>query len=151
MRIGFTGTRKGMTPQQQVAFEEWFLKLNAAREDMLHEYAFHHGDCVGADKQAHTIVAKYALRTIQVHPPLDDRFRARCAAPVIHEPLTYADRNKAIVAMSEVLMAAPDHPEERPRSGTWMTVRFARMRGMPIILLMPDGTVTQDKSRLQLL
>lgn len=137
-----------MTPQQKVKFEEWFLKLNESRKDLPHEYEFHHGDCVGADADAHKIVWKYAARSIQVHPPTDDRWRARCIAAVVYQPEPYPVRNRAIVEASEVLIAVPDHPREKARGGTWMTVRIARALGKPIVFIMPDGLVCRDQERL---
>jgi hypothetical protein len=45
MKVGFTGTRKGMTPQQRVAFAELVITLRPTQA--------HHGDCVGADAEFH--------------------------------------------------------------------------------------------------
>ena len=44
---------------------------------------------------------------------------------------------------TDMLVACPKGPEE-VRSGTWSTVRFARKRGKRIVIIMPDGTVTEE-------
>lgn len=50
MRIGFTGTREGMAPAQQGAVFAVLTRLRAEGAEWLH-----HGDCVGADTEAHRI------------------------------------------------------------------------------------------------
>jgi hypothetical protein len=48
---------------------------------------------------------------------------------------TYRDRNAAIIAASDCLVAFPEHREGHPRSarsGSWMTVRMARKEGKMI-------------------
>ena len=44
--IGFTGTRQGMTAEQKSALRNL---LDGGAGD------FHHGDCIGADSEAHGI------------------------------------------------------------------------------------------------
>jgi hypothetical protein len=88
----------------------------------------HHGDCVGWDKQAHDAAKAMGIRTV-AHPPSNPSMRAYCEADDVRAPLPYLDRNKAIVAACDRLVAAPDRPEET-RSGTWSTVRHARREGV---------------------
>jgi hypothetical protein len=45
------------------------------------------------------------------------------------------DRNRAIVAAVDVLVAAPLEDREVQRSGTWATVRSARRKGIPVVML----------------
>jgi hypothetical protein len=55
------------------------------------------------------------------------------------------DRNKIIVRSGvHRLIACPNGMEEELRSGTWMTVRFARRMKRKITFVWPDGTVTTE-------
>jgi hypothetical protein len=69
IKIGFTGTRFGMTVLQYNQVESIFQR------DALIE--LHHGDCVGSDAQAH--VAAIAVGgLVHLHPPVDKTHRAFC-------------------------------------------------------------------------
>lgn len=138
MNVGFTGTRSGLTGQQ------W----NALRDILLQECGpsgeVHHGDCVGADDSAHHIALSLRFRIV-MHPPTDRSRRAFChAADHILPALPYLERNHAIVDATDLLVACPEGKEEKQRSGTWATVRYARKTGKPIILVFPDGTVRRE-------
>ena len=100
---------------------------------------FHHGDCFGADAQAH----RYALLCdptvkIVIHPPVDPRKRAYCSGALLLEEKPYLVRNKEIVGMSDVILAAPKDLEEL-RSGTWSTIRYAAKKLKPVLIVYPDG------------
>jgi hypothetical protein len=130
-RIGFTGTQHGMTDAQKSALRD--LLDGGAGE-------FHHGDCIGADSEAHDIAAQCGY-TIVLHPPTNPAKRAWRDAPLKRDEKPYLTRNKDIVTETASLIAAPADPEEQLRSGTWSTVRFARQRRKPVFLILPDGTV----------
>jgi hypothetical protein len=118
MIIGFTGTSAGMSDNQMQQLGTKLVELNATE--------FHHGDCVGADAQAHNL-ARVMFLLIHIHPPTNDYRRAFCTgAHHIHTPKPYLDRNHDIVDACDVLIATPEQDEEILRSGTWATVRYAR-------------------------
>jgi hypothetical protein len=101
---------------------------------------FHHGDCIGADAQAHEAVLGFA-REVWIHPPSDDRKREFCiGATHVLDPLPYLERNHEIVFHTDVLIATPKGFEEELRSGTWATMRFARKQGKTVFVVWPDGT-----------
>lgn len=105
---------------------------------------FHHGDCVGADEEAHQLAVALRLDVI-LHPPELDRRRAWCENYVAErEPAPYLDRNHNIVDETEMLVAAPATKDEQLRSGTWATVRYARKQGRSIYFAWPDGYMTLD-------
>ena len=133
MRMGFTGTRKGMTKVQLLIFTA-LLKKKRPKE-------FHHGDCKGADEQAHLVAALLDSRVV-IHPPVNERMRAHCPdAHEVKEPRLYLERNHAIVDACDVLVATPGESREVTRSGTWATVRYARKLGRKIYIIYPDGTL----------
>ena len=127
--IGFTGTRRGMTRAQQNALRSLLLSGSAK---------FHHGDCVGADEQAHDI-ARALGRAVVIHPASIPEQRAFKSAQDIREPKPPLVRNKVIVRETDLLIAAPAEAMEQHRSGTWSTVRFARKMGRAVCIIRPDG------------
>lgn len=135
--IGFTGTRNGMTIRQREMFG-LLLKLYGA-EDM-----FHHGDCVGADREAHSLALTRLIK-IHIHPPEDPKARANCEGYTeIAEPKPYLDRNHDIVDACDVLFAMPSSREEEQRSGTWATIRYARKQEKALIVIWPDGATKAE-------
>ena len=134
LHVGFTGTRRGMNTRQELTVQRVLDRLGAVT-------AFHHGDCIGADYQAHEIAAMLDI-PIVIHPPIDSSRRAFCAAATVSEPLPYRGRNRAIVDASRVLIAVPYEARGSvPRSGTWSTVRYAVKRGVTVIVIRPDGEI----------
>jgi len=132
--LGFTGTRDGCTPAQLLALRD----LLAAT--LRHNDIFRHGDCTGADEQAHNL-ARLLGAIIHVHPPTNPRLRAHCDGDVIWLPRDYINRNHDIVNRSDRLIACPKGPEDM-RSGTWVTVFYARNRERPVTIVWPSGEVT---------
>lgn len=135
--VGFTGTRHGMTDAQKKTFKQVVRKLRFK--------TFHHGDCVGADAEAHAIVLsafENASTYIYIvkHPPENSKFWADCQSFWASRPFKpYLQRNRDIVDESDILIAAPSTANERQRSGTWATVRYARSQGKLVFLILPDG------------
>lgn len=136
VKVGFTGTRQGMTHPQRVMVEALLTAL-ACDE-------FHHGDCDGADSEAHDIAAHGLLLAVVVHPPSDSRLRAHRAPPMgtggrVCPPKPYHDRNRDIVDETEVLVAAPAEAIEQSKGGTWWTVRYALSVGRTVYIVAPSG------------
>lgn len=128
MKYGFTGTQEGMTERQQKT-------LILLLKDMKN-HVFHHGDCVGADEQAHFIAERCGLY-IWIHPPINNNKRAFCESDTILPAKEYIDRNHDIVDACDILIAAPKTLSEGLRSGTWATIRYARKNSIPCIILEP--------------
>ena len=130
MIVGFTGTQDGMTRLQKAMFVGVLARL-CPRE-------FHHGDCDGADQEAHELVREHAHNClIVIHPSDNDSKRAFCHGDSMREPKPYLDRNRAIVFACDELVAAPKTRTEELRSGTWATVRAARRSGKPVHMVWP--------------
>lgn len=143
MRLGFSGTRYGMTEAQMRAFVAYVLSHRPIE--------FHHGDCIGADAEAHAAVLSLIILPpidIVLHPPIDPSKRAFCSGTSrVLPPARYVVRNHSIVDMTDELVATPRLAEAaEPRSGTWATTRYARKVGKPITTIWPDGQIEQATS-----
>lgn len=141
MRMGFTGTRRGMTAAQKASFRSLMENKKP--------WAFDHGLCQGADTEAHLIVREVLGEGGQVeiygHPgPLGDWRQSvflfeDCWHLAEHKP--FLDRNHDIVNSVDVMVACPGESTEELRSGTWATIRYTLKRGKPLHLILPDGRV----------
>ena len=137
MRIGFTGSRHGMTDVQLAAVREIIENLTDVQEA-------HHGDCVGADAEFHAICHAFGI-PIHLHPPTDPKHRAHCEnARVTAEPKAYLKRNRRIVDAADLMFGAPSGPE-KVRSGTWSTIRYSRKTNTAIVVVMPNGETESDE------
>ena len=126
---GFTGTQEGMTRAQKFVFKS-----------ILAAGHFHHGDCVGADEQAHDIARTLGLYII-THPPINEYKRAFCDADEQCPAKEYLERNRDIVNVSSNMIATPKQFEEQLRSGTWATIRYARKMKKNLTIIYPDGSI----------
>src|SRR3954469_13163014 len=131
--VGFTGSRQGMTPAQ---LSNLHSLLQGAGFLWLH-----HGDCLGADREAHDVAVRLGIQTHR-HPPTSTAFRAYCAADVSSAPADYLARNRAIVDATEELIAAPSTFSDTLRSGTWATIRYARKCRRLVMIIHPDGAMS---------
>jgi hypothetical protein len=88
----------------------------------------HHGDCVGADEEWHNSILRHFVLpvTIETHPGPLGAWSAGCLGDVSHTPIPPMKRNAAIVAASQVMIAAPFDDDPQPRGGTWSTIGMAR-------------------------
>ena len=77
------------------------------------------------------------------HPPDKIGTRAFGIHDERRKPRGYIQRDKDMVDEADYLWAAP-HGEEIIRSGTWTTVRYARKKGIPITIIMPNGDVVYE-------
>src|SRR5438034_5874789 len=122
IRIGFTGTRDGMTAVQMRAVHDYLVYVRRVSDsEDIERYEFHHGDCIGSDAQGHVIATVLRYWTV-AHPPLNTRFRAWCKAGEIREPKDYLARDWDIAQETGELIATPKDFSPRPRpGGTWTT------------------------------
>lgn len=137
MKIGFTGTQHGCTAAQKQALGELLAKINPFTE-------FHHGDCIGADSQAHSFVERRRDVALHVHPGVVDSRKRAFRRGVMYAPMPPLDRNKVIVDTTIKIIACPNGMEEELRSGTWATIRYARKVGKPVHLVFNDGSSQCD-------
>lgn len=99
----------------------------------------HHGDCIGADAEAHE--AALRMGTLIYIYPSTARTRAWCqGAAMMAAPKPPLDRNPDIVNAGECVIATPGQMVEELRSGTWAAIRYARRVRKPVHIIWPDGS-----------
>ena len=129
--VGFTGTRIGMTERQMVELDLILTNL------VYRGYAYaHHGDCVGADSEFHSLAKKHGYKVV-IHPPSNWGLRAQCDGDELRSPLPYLERNHEIVRSCDIIIATPKERIEVMRSGTWATIRFARKLKKELKVVLP--------------
>lgn len=137
--VGFTGTRAGLTPVQRDRVSALLAGADEGR----------HGDCVGGDETFHGLCLDAGIPVV-LHPPEDARLRAHCRGALRVEPSKpFLERDKDIVRESTELIAAPKEtrePSSTRGSGTWFTVRYARKRGAPVKIIMPNGELQGEST-----
>lgn len=136
MKIGFTGTQRGLNSYQLGRLKEVLVQIVSKHPG---QHQFHHGDCIGADAQAHEIALEWGYH-VHVHPPLDPSKRAFVKGfQVMNEPAPYLVRNKNIVNAVDWMIVGPLTNQQTLRSGTWSTWRFAMAREKIITMLWRFG------------
>jgi hypothetical protein len=142
LTLAVSGTRNGMTDAQRVAFCDLLdgIPFQIAR--------VRHGDCIGVDADAHKIVRSRLgdATCIHIHPPRNKREHAACEqtdGPThVHPDDDFLKRDRAMVDASDVVMAFPRGFKEQPRgSGTWVVIRYAKKKRVPLHVVFPDGRV----------
>lgn len=133
MKVGFTGTRKGMTHAQKVKLTE---ELPLGGRD------FHHGMCEGSDDEASRIALNLGYLVVG-HPGMNDAGMTQVfgVRNQQHSPKPFLRRNHDIVDETDMLIATPSSRTERLRgSGTWATIRYARKQRKRVVIIYPDGS-----------
>jgi hypothetical protein len=119
------------------------------------------GGCTGVD----TIVASYAHAAgYHVHTVLptnlsqvDPDWQKHCSTfeqASGHYPVSYRTRNQRLVRLADELIVIAAYPETSNmsiRSGTWMTARMGRRKGIPVreyILRSQDGALVPASEQL---
>jgi hypothetical protein len=151
MKIGFTGTRNGLTRPQWKALLELLNKIN--NHDHIEEA--HHGAAIGADAEFVMALMWLSLQAdsvegegVKIHAHPCDLANYQDMISLYHSHVKYdgrdpLERNKDIVNRCDLLIACP-FGDEIQRSGTWSTVRYARTQGKMIRIIMPDGEVRKE-------
>lgn len=136
-RIGFTGSRNGMTDAQKELLTE-VLATNGMT-------SFVHGGATGADTEAHDIASWVP---ITVMPGCDKngvpRNPREWGDADVEKALPFLVRNLRIINDSDMMVACPDSMMEIGRSGTWSTIRQTRKKRVPLVIIFPDGTIETE-------
>lgn len=139
LNIGFTGTRKGKTEAQLASVISFLDGL---------EFIAHHGDCEGWDEIFDIIC--YEMQICRLLYPSTSKTRRwsevhrpeNCEVAQLAKPPM--ERNPDIVNPVDAMLACPGEMFEELRSGTWATIRYARKINKPLIIIWPDGSITEE-------
>ena len=143
--IGFTGTRNGMTEAQKKRVKFIINNLHYLETDSPNEkIVAHHGDCVGADLDFHTIVRNHGGFWVKCHPPNKSNLRAYSLCDESVKEKGYLTRDRDIVDESEIVIGCPrenTEPEDDRAGGTWYTIRYAQRTDTVVIVVWPNGQI----------
>ena len=140
MKIGFTGTRKGLTEIQKLRLKFYLFEHSSEIVEV------HHGDCNGADAEFHKLCEELRLKII-IHPPTNPSNRAFCKSDHILPENEYLTRNRHIVDSCDVLLATPKGLSEELRSGTWHAIRYA-LGKKPVHVFYNNGNILLNLSKV---
>lgn len=130
--VAFTGTQEGMTKLQRKAFRTLLWEMEPK--------VLIHGDCIGADAQAHDIAVKFEIE-VWIRPCWIRAKRAFKEGKLLADPEDPIERNHKMVDQSHAVIGCPKQVEPQLRSGTWATLRYARKRDSLRWIVYPDGSV----------
>jgi hypothetical protein len=140
-RLTFTGTRRGLTLDQE-------NQLVAALNTLAPQIGLH-GCCEGSDRVFHRLLglAEHSYRELY---PSNEEQRQWALAHLSSYDILYPvepplDRDNTMALRADVVVACPSGRLEIRRSGTWATVRRARLYGKPILFLYPDGSTRWER------
>jgi hypothetical protein len=140
IRLGYSGSRNGMTKPQLGAVYRHVANILLVNGQYDPRVEAHHGDCAGGDYEFHVIATVLGCHTV-AHPPSNPAKRAYCRADETWAPKDYLARDWDIASMTWELLAAPQSPEPDPHSGTWITAGYAAQMGHPVTIFLPGGSV----------
>ena len=142
MKIGFTGTRHGMTDIQKHEVRNLLTQYRPYPWPGVQLEA-HHGRCVGADEEFNNIARTLMYDTIGWPANnVDEKNKSHCLCTTLHEAAPALIRNHYIVDACKQMIACPYEYEERWRgSGTWAAIRYAKKVKKPLCIIYPDGSI----------
>lgn len=139
MKIGFTGTREGMTYEQKrtlASLLSYYRAHNNAEE-------FHHGNCIGSDDEAAIIADQISYVTV-AHPSNLVEYTGNYVSDIICPRRPPLKRNHDIVKACDMMIATPKEyfePTVKRGQGTWSAIRFSRDKCKKhTIIIWPDGS-----------
>lgn len=130
MKVGFTGTRAGMTDGQREVVSNLL---------MVHNVTFAvHGKCIGADTDFHGLVGAHSdLTWIKIRPGPIKEMQGNCVGHEELPPEPHFKRNRAIVDDADLMFATPATTFETS-GGTWYTINYTKKVKKPLIIIWPE-------------
>jgi len=142
-RLGFTGTREGLTVGQRQALDRRVQELVCEHAGKVVAV---HGACVGADAAFDRVCIDHTIpRSHRPGPVPALRMKnSQTLGSFVFSPEPFEVRNKKIAESVDHLLVCPKQMTEQRRGGTWQTYRFGLRRDIQITTFFPDGT-THDR------
>jgi len=151
----YTGPEQGMTQSQAESFAAYFARKQPGE--------FRHGDCVGGDATAHSIVTGLSTIPVFKHPQNGSSYHAWCYGGTELPAKLALERNRDMVNVAKQhgnprLVATPPVETEgmlsrvldprfsRALGGWGATIRYALKVGVPVTVIWRDGRVDEDWS-----
>jgi hypothetical protein len=152
MILGFTGTRRGLSKTQLSLLP----RVIATLPDIVLHGGEAHTDSEFDAWLFREMDLRYACR-VEVYPARFHEADRRSWAlwvqrqggdpetpRLIHPGEKPLRRNAIIAERCDALLACPGEMIEQLRSGTWATIRYARVKRKPITILYPNGAVMEE-------
>jgi hypothetical protein len=142
-RVGVTATRNIVTGAQ---FHAMTIALVLLRQ--MGAVELHHGDCQNGDVDTARQARALGYHIVG-HPGhgrggrSDRAYSGGFVSDVTFPAKPYLVRDRDIVEAVEVLIGLSPTPREISRSGTWATIRMARARALPRVVIGPSGEVIE--------
>ena len=143
VHLAFTGTRNGMTPEQEQSIHDFLVENNQTLK------SYCHGGCVGADEDFHNMVLNENSNSIvavyYVPGPLSfitkDFIESASSNILLREKKGHLSRNREIVDKANYLIGCPPTAFPTRRGGTWYTLRYAKKTNCAGTIFYPHGTI----------
>lgn len=139
MKLGFTGTRKGMTDDQLDTLYAWLMFCKDEVEEV------HFGLCRGSDAQFyHMLLAVKPDAYIVGHPCdlIDQQVILPCDE--LRPVEASIRRNHDIVDEVDTMLATPETFKNVLRSGTYSCLRYAAAVNRDLNIVLPNGRMSSE-------
>lgn len=130
--IGFTGTRRGMTPEQKEAVRRYLLEVYPTEVS--------HGDRVGSDAEFHDLVREILPACkIVIRPGPDEELRAFKQGDVLLPVKTHYARNRDIVDNATAVLVVSACSSPQPKGATRYAINYAIKKNVAVDVIYPTG------------
>jgi len=145
--LAVTATRQGLTSAQQQMF------ISVVRNLVCDSFVFHHGAAIGGDAELAYLASGFRQqgKTIRIVAWPSNLASQRSSSAVlasdeVKPEMPPLERNVAMIAGADLLLAFPAGFEEEVRSGTWATIRAAERNGIRVTVVWPNGSLQWSNS-----
>lgn len=137
MRVGFYGPGEGMTQAQRQALFLVLSGLGSADMEAHHD-GFMRGASGDFHKQARTLGW-----TVHIHPYVGHR--PGVVADMLDIPAPPDVQRRRLVEASLMMVCTPAADEEDGHDATWTVIRMCNEKGLPLVVIWPDGGVRMER------
>ena len=135
-RVGFTGTREGLTFLQRRTLKELVKRITEGSDVLEHDIVFLHGSAVGADSSFHVMCLGHRR---EVYPSTRTKKVLSGMKTIVRPARPSLERNRNIVDSSDMVIACPKKDAEG--GGTVFTMGYAIETGVRLVVILYDGSM----------